>query len=245
MEASISRPDFDRSSVSRYIQLATLFRRRIESGVWQAGTQIPTLEELTEELGVSRATVRQAVGVLETQGLVSRHRAKGTFVRSAPEQLHIEVETDWNGLLNARADSVIQVLDDDVGGPPPSRDASIGALAQNYRRLKRLHRHSGQPFLVAEVYIDAALAAKLPAEAFATTTAMRLATSIPGVTIANAIQSLSIGTADLEVASLLDLPLNGPFCYIDRTAVSKAGRVVVISKGIYRGDVVRMDMKLK
>ena len=33
--------DLNRSAVSRYIQLATLFRRRIEQGVWKTGQQIP------------------------------------------------------------------------------------------------------------------------------------------------------------------------------------------------------------
>jgi GntR family transcriptional regulator len=36
--------DLSRSAVSRYIQLATLFRRRIEQGVWKIGTQIPTVD---------------------------------------------------------------------------------------------------------------------------------------------------------------------------------------------------------
>ena len=31
-----------RSAVSRYLQLASLFRRRIEAGEWQVGQQIPT-----------------------------------------------------------------------------------------------------------------------------------------------------------------------------------------------------------
>ena len=38
--------DLDRSVVARYIQLASLFRRRIQAGQWQVGEQIPTVEEL-------------------------------------------------------------------------------------------------------------------------------------------------------------------------------------------------------
>ena len=33
--------DLDRSAVSRYIQLASLFRRRIETGDWAIGQQTP------------------------------------------------------------------------------------------------------------------------------------------------------------------------------------------------------------
>lgn len=37
---------FERSSVARYIQLASLFRKKIESGEWELGAQIPTVEML-------------------------------------------------------------------------------------------------------------------------------------------------------------------------------------------------------
>src|SRR4051794_32327691 len=92
--------DFSRSAVSRYIQLATLFRRRIESGEWPLGEQIPTVDKLAGEYGVARATVRQALASLEDEGLIERLRAKGTFVLQRPQQkLWCEVPTSWSGLL--------------------------------------------------------------------------------------------------------------------------------------------------
>ena len=76
--------DLSRSAVSRYIQLASLFRRRIQAGQWQVGAQIPTVEELAAECGVARATIRQALDILQIEGLIERYRAKGTFVRPRP-----------------------------------------------------------------------------------------------------------------------------------------------------------------
>ncbi|HTI67715.1 MAG TPA: GntR family transcriptional regulator, partial [Caulobacteraceae bacterium] len=64
------RADLTRSAVSRYIQLATLFRRRIESGQWPVGGQIPTVDDLAADCGVARATIRQALGTLEAEGFV-------------------------------------------------------------------------------------------------------------------------------------------------------------------------------
>ena len=78
--------DFSRSAVSRYIQLASLFRRRIQAGQWQVGQQIPTVDELAAECGVARATIRQALDILEAEGLVERYRAKGTFVRPRSQE---------------------------------------------------------------------------------------------------------------------------------------------------------------
>jgi GntR family transcriptional regulator len=56
---------------------------------------------------------------------------------------------------------------------------------------------------------------------------------------------MTIGSSDLEVSELLGLPLNAPICFVDRSAVDQRGRLVLVSKGIYRGDVVRVDMDVK
>lgn len=240
------KADLNRSSVSRYIQLATLFRRRIESGVWPSGAQIPTIEELAEECGVARATIRQAVGLLETEGLVSRFRAKGTFVNErVPEPLWCEVETNWQGLLSTRDDAQIELLADYASVTLPNLPNAPGTPSAEYRYLRRRHARAGQPYLVADVYIDKALARKIPEKSLTTMTAFRLAASLPGVKVADARQTLTIGMADIEIAELLDLPLNAPVCFVDRLAADQRGRLILVSRGIYRGDVVRMDLKLR
>ena len=82
------------SPIPRYIQLATMFRRRIETGQWKVGEQIPTVDTLAVEMGVARATLRQALGLLEQEQMIERLRAKGTFVRSQPkEQIWLTMET--------------------------------------------------------------------------------------------------------------------------------------------------------
>jgi GntR family transcriptional regulator len=46
----------------------------------QPGEQMPSEPELARQLGVSRATLREAMRTFETQGLISRRQGKGTFV---------------------------------------------------------------------------------------------------------------------------------------------------------------------
>ena len=68
-----------------YVQLVTLFHRRIKSGEWPVGQQVPTLDDLTAEFGVARATIRYAIGFLEREGLIGRYRGRGTFVLKQPD----------------------------------------------------------------------------------------------------------------------------------------------------------------
>jgi GntR family transcriptional regulator len=241
-----TKVDFSRTAVARYIQLASLFRRRVESGLWAPGQQIPTVDDLAAECGVARATIRQALGILEDEQLIARYRAKGTFVRERPQgQIWCEVATEWSGLLMSRKDAVIELLSDERGKQPPHVPHPIGELAPSYRRLRRRHSRLGAPFLLAELYIDERLSRRIPKKDLVSKTALRLVSEIPGLQIKDARQTLTIGSADVETAEQLDTALNAPIAIVHRSVVDRSGCLVFTGEGIYRGDAVRIDMKLK
>ena len=64
-----------------YTQLADILRGMIESGELQPRSPLPSESFLQQEQGVSRGTVRMAIGVLRDEGLVITISARGTFVR--------------------------------------------------------------------------------------------------------------------------------------------------------------------
>lgn len=64
-------------------QLADLLRDKIMSGELAPGESLPSELRLAQEYGLSRTTVRQAIGQLRTEGLVTVDRPRGTFVRIA------------------------------------------------------------------------------------------------------------------------------------------------------------------
>lgn len=238
--------DFSRSAIARYIQLATLFRRRIESGQWPLGSQIPTVDDLAEECGVARATIRQALDILESEQLIERYRAKGTFVRRRPqEELWCAVGTDWSGLLRPSHSARIEVLSDDPDVKLERIAYQIGELAPAYRHLHRRHWRHDKAFLLTDVYIDERLRDRISREDIETKTALRLVHDVPGLDIVDAQQTLTIGTADMETAEALAMPLNAPVAFVHRRAVDRDGIAVLIAEGIYRGDVVRFDIKLR
>ena len=59
-------------------------RQAIARGTFRPGAQLPTEAELCQMLGVSRTVVREALRVLEENGLVIRRHGVGTFVRDHP-----------------------------------------------------------------------------------------------------------------------------------------------------------------
>jgi DNA-binding GntR family transcriptional regulator len=65
-----------------YQQITTALADRITSGVYACGSRLPSGSELCREFGVSPMTVRRALAILESQGLVSGEKGRGVFARS-------------------------------------------------------------------------------------------------------------------------------------------------------------------
>jgi DNA-binding transcriptional regulator YhcF (GntR family) len=65
-------------------QLADELRSEIRSGKRARGSKLPTESEFQAEYGVSRTTVRGALRLLETEGLVVTRKGYGSFVRERP-----------------------------------------------------------------------------------------------------------------------------------------------------------------
>jgi GntR family transcriptional regulator len=70
-----------RSGVPAFRQVAADLREKITSGVLAPGERLPSERELVDEYGVSRPTVRDAVNLLRSEGLVTSEHGRGVFVR--------------------------------------------------------------------------------------------------------------------------------------------------------------------
>ncbi len=62
------------------VRTAETLRRRIVSGSLASGERLPTETKLMAELGVGRSTLREAVRILEREGLVRVRQGSGTYV---------------------------------------------------------------------------------------------------------------------------------------------------------------------
>src|SRR4051794_9363803 len=82
-------PDMDEGWVTGwrfYTQIAERLRHRITTGAYSAGSALPSEASLSAEFRVARNTIRRALGILETEGLIVTVPSKGRIVRTADEQ---------------------------------------------------------------------------------------------------------------------------------------------------------------
>lgn len=66
-----------------YEQLVRVFRERVASGEWASGAQLPSERDLCVQFSVSRITIRHAIDIACTEGLLRRVHGVGTFVAQA------------------------------------------------------------------------------------------------------------------------------------------------------------------
>src|SRR5690625_679817 len=80
-------------------QVCEEFRRLIYSGAWPVSEKIPGEHELSERLGVSRATVREALRSLTNMGVLEPRVGDGTYVRATDEITGVLVRDELSAAL--------------------------------------------------------------------------------------------------------------------------------------------------
>ena len=235
---------YERSRTPLYVQVADVLRGRIQEGRWQPGDKISTLEELEKEFEVARVTVRQAIMLLQREGLVQRRQGKGTFVTGAPpDNRWLKLATEWNSLIESIKDNIPHVLPQEGAPPKPRLVVDDGMPATNYAYMKSLQTREGEPYAFARVHVDQAIFDRAP-ESFLNSTALSVLATRKDVHIARAHQTFVIGAADMETAQALGLALNAPTAEAHCVVVDQRGVVVYVADITYRGDCVRFDIDL-
>jgi GntR family transcriptional regulator len=237
-----SRQDAD-SRVPRYLQVASVLRRRIRDGHWAIGDKIATLEELEREFDVARVTVRQAIDLLQTEGLVKSHQGRGTFVTKAvANDRWMQLATDWDSLIAPIRDHVPHVLPSEPR-PVPKLEEGDGEPAPAYVFLRSVQKRAGKPYAYARVHIAKHLYAKAPKQ-FSSRVALAVLSEMKGVAISRAHQTVVVGAADMETARQLGIALNAPTAEARCVVSDQDGVVVYIGEITYPGDYVRLNIEL-
>jgi len=235
---------FSDSPIPRYLQVADVMRRRIARGTWPQGHRLPSLELLKDEFGVARVTMRQAMELLTRDGLVSPQQGRGTFVTGRPpDDRWLRVVTSLDDLSRMYRDTDPQVVNIDESTTPPALQPGEGTPAERYVFMRRVHSRDGRPYCVISIYLDERIFRRSP-KRFRDETVIPILTSMKSVHIARAHQVLTIGSADMDVARQIGVPVNAPVADVRRVFCDDTGRVIYLAEVTYRGDAIHLEMDL-
>jgi GntR family transcriptional repressor for pyruvate dehydrogenase complex len=139
-----------RSRIYEHIveQIYTLIRERS----WAPGSQLPPERELADRLRVSRTSVREALRVLEMQGVIESRQGGGTFVRTADAQAIVAPLAA--AILKGRRE-MAQVLEvRELLEPGIARAAAQRAQPEHIAELERLLERQREQFARGESFVE-------------------------------------------------------------------------------------------
>ena len=148
-----------------YQQTRDEIARRIRTGVYKRGENLPSQEQLANEFGVSLITIRRAINELELDGLVDRRHGIGNQVRNATRPLVISISS-FNADVKAGRIRIVRTLlqyDTVPASEEVARKLHVQTGSQ-MRHFSRLDAEGGMPFSVDDVYVPAVLAAEITSE---------------------------------------------------------------------------------
>lgn len=225
------------SATPAYLQVAQGVTHLIESGKLSEGSALPSERDLSSHLGLSRVTVRQALRVLEAQGLVVRRHGSGTFV--APRRIvqPLSALTGFSEDMRARGLTPGgRVLSLEVGRPTPQEAMNLGqSPLLDVVRLKRLRTADGDPLAIEMSVLPTRLFDRVPRERLECGSLYEVLRE-RGFVPSRAMQHLRALDADAETARLLHLSEGGAVLATERVTWDANGGVLEYARSQYRGD---------
>jgi GntR family transcriptional regulator len=240
-------PDLaDDSPVPAHVRIERWLTDVIGRGDLVVGDRLPPEGELAALLGVSRMTLRQALGRLETIGTVVRKpgRSGGTFVDEP------KIVCDLTGLAgfteqmrraNVRAGARVITATTRPAGPAVATGLGIerGDPVHEVIRIRTANR---EPLALERAYFPAAVFPGL-VERRLTGSIYALLTRAYGHKPATAAEALEAVIAGPEEARLLHIEPQAPLMQIERTAYTAAGLAVEYARDLFRPDKVRISLR--
>ncbi|MEV5613377.1 GntR family transcriptional regulator [Streptomyces sp. NPDC052225] len=221
-----------------WYQVSQSLRASILGRSPQDPLRLPTEEQLAAHYGVSVLTMRQALKELEDEGLITRHRRRGTFIepdarRGAPVRLLGSVDA-----IVAQQSGMTTELLEHGPAPVPAAYADLfpgAATTPTYHRL-RSDEKTGEPTNHARNYLRPDLGELVDVADLARWPMTKVLRDVVGVKISRITDSVEARLADPETARLLDVPLLSPILHYTGITYDEEGQVLDVAVIHYRGD---------
>ncbi len=228
--------------VPKHQQLRSILTELVTTQL-RPGDMLPSERQLCADYGVSRITVREALGSLVSDGLLVRSQGKGTFVAHRPARSPLHIASFSEDMRRMGLEPSTVVLSVTRETPPAETLQRLGLPPQSPGyHVRRLRLADRVPMSVDDAWYGAGLLPGLD-EVDLQSSLYEVLARRYGRPIDHAEQTVGAGLAGTELGRLLGIPGTGPVLRFDRVSYSR-GDAVEHARSWYRADRYELYMGL-
>jgi GntR family transcriptional regulator len=232
--------------VPRYHQIYLVLREQLAEGRYDPARALPGELELAGAFGVSRVTMRAALDKLAEEGLIRRHRGRGTFAQPHAAQAagRAPISGLLENILNMGLRTTVRLVDlTFIPAPTEVAEALKLDFGDPVQKAVRVRSHRGAPLSHITTFVPERFAQALGRRELASKPMLSLLEE-SGVKVSGADQTVSAKLADHAVAPLLGVDIGSPLLAVTRTVYDEGGTPVQFLRGLYRPDRYEYRMHL-
>jgi GntR family transcriptional regulator len=221
-----------------YLRIYRELKRRIEAGSLRSGERLETQRALAQAFGVTVMTVRQALQLLEQEGLVVAQQGSGTFV--APKRVSYDM-ANLRSLAQEISEQGLplttRVLRHEFVSPHPRVVELLGlGPGEAVYLIERLRLIDGEPVVLQDSQLQPWLGETLADTDLTRVSLYDHLTDMLGIEIARAHETLRATSLKAAEASLLGEEPGAAALLSERLTYSGGGDVIIHDRALMAGD---------
>ena len=221
-----------------YLQVITQIKQDIELGVFTETKRLPSVFELAQRLGVSRAILREALQVLEKEKVIVRKHGVGTFVNPKPLFTSgIEQLSSVSTMIREAGMEPGTIFMDVSDAESSDENIALFDSSEEDRivTIKRVRTADGEPVVYC---VDNVLAKNLPVgtKDFLNTSIFEAIELSGEIRIEQAVAHIEPVGYDEVASSILRCGIDVPLLVLLQKHYSEDGEMVLYSKNYFRAD---------
>jgi GntR family transcriptional regulator len=232
----------DSSPGPKYRRIAADLGERIRSGQYQGGSVLPSQRRLSEDYEVTLMTMRQALQVLEADGLIAQQAGRGTFVLPLPLSHHLQSLRSLADELSAQG---VELRTDVLGRQdrrlPKDVVERVGVgTGPRGLRLERLRTVAGRALMHQVSWVPEPWGSQIRECDFTVEPLYAALERVCGLVVARAQETLAAEALSERLAGLLELPVGRPVLVMERTTYDEQDRAFVADTAVILDQRVRV-----
>jgi DNA-binding GntR family transcriptional regulator len=205
-------------TIPQYRRLYEILRKHILDGVYGEGDLLPSEYELCQLYGMTRPTVRQALGTLANDGYIRKHQGKGSIVHHLTKEIGILSVSGTTSALGDRnlktrivVKPVLMQWPEDFMFPLTDLEKESGCIY-----MERLRLLDDSPIFYDISYIANINLQRITSRKFENRSLFQILRDHYGVEIKGGDQRIKAIRASQKINRFLDLKKDQPVLHLER-----------------------------